>query len=88
MATTTVKNWYSGKNVFITGSTGFVGICLLEKLLRCIPDLGDVYLLLRPKKGKDISERLDEIKQNLVFEKLFESKTPDEVGKFTEACSS
>lgn len=79
MATTTVRDWYSGKNIFITGGTGFVGVCLLEKLLRTIPDLGTVYLLMRPKRGKEISERLDELKQNLIFEKLFESKNKDEV---------
>nr|XP_022920420.1 putative fatty acyl-CoA reductase CG8306 [Onthophagus taurus]XP_022920421.1 putative fatty acyl-CoA reductase CG8306 [Onthophagus taurus] len=69
-----VRDFYSKKNVFITGGTGFLGICLIEKLLRTIPDIGDIYLLLRPKKGKEISERLEEISKNKIFEKLLESQ--------------
>lgn len=77
-ALTDLKTWYKNKNIFITGSTGFLGICLLEKILRCIPEAGNIYLLLRPKKDKDINERLEEIKKNLVFEKLFEIKSVEE----------
>ncbi|XP_017781326.1 PREDICTED: putative fatty acyl-CoA reductase CG8306 isoform X2 [Nicrophorus vespilloides] len=78
---TNIKSWYSGKNVFITGGSGFLGICLLEKLLRTIPDIGTIYLLLRPKRGKEINQRLEEIKKNLVFEKLFETTSVDEAFK-------
>ena len=60
-----IPEYYAGKSVFITGGTGFLGKCLLEKLLRGCPDIKRVYLLIRPKKGKDVQERLDE---------LFESK--------------
>ncbi|CAK1593067.1 unnamed protein product [Parnassius mnemosyne] len=72
-----VRAFYSGKNFFITGGTGFVGICLIEKILRTIPDVGKLYLLMRPKKGKDISERLEEFPGNPVFEKLLETQTKD-----------
>ena len=60
-----IPEYYAGKSVFITGGTGFLGKCLLEKLLRGCPDIKRVFLLIRPKKGKDVQERLDE---------LFESK--------------
>ncbi|XP_041970807.1 putative fatty acyl-CoA reductase CG8306 [Aricia agestis] len=70
-----VRAFYSGKNFFITGGTGFVGLCLIEKILRCIPDVGKVYLLMRPKKGKEINERLKEFHTNPVFEKLLEKET-------------
>ncbi|CAG9823264.1 unnamed protein product [Phaedon cochleariae] len=74
-----VKGFYKGKNIFITGGSGFVGICLLEKFLRCIPDHGDIYLLMRPKKGKDISERLEEIKKNQIFETVLKDKSIEQV---------
>lgn len=61
-----VIEFYNGKTVFITGGTGFLGICLIEKLLRSIPDLKTVYLLVRPKKGKKVEERLEDIKKNSV----------------------
>lgn len=79
MAESAVASFYSRKNVFISGGSGFLGIGLIEKLLRSIPDIGDIYLLLRPKRGKEIGERLEEIKKNLIFEKLLESRSADEV---------
>ncbi|CAH2101802.1 unnamed protein product [Euphydryas editha] len=72
-----VRAFYSGKNFFITGGTGFVGLCLIEKILRSIPDVGKIYLLMRPKKGKEISERLQEFPDNPVFEKLLETESKD-----------
>lgn len=34
-----VSEFYVGKNIFITGGTGFLGIALIEKILRAIPDV-------------------------------------------------
>lgn len=66
-----VNNFFNGKTVFITGGTGFLGACLIEKLLRSVPDLQNIYLLLRPKKGKEINERLEELKKNSVQKNIF-----------------
>lgn len=74
-----VKQFYAGKNIFITGATGFVGVCLLEKILRTIPDHGTVYLLMRPKRGKEIETRLEELKKNQVFQRLLKEKPVEEV---------
>ncbi|CAH2226412.1 jg10520 [Pararge aegeria aegeria] len=63
-----IRAFYAKKNFFITGGTGFVGLCLIEKILRSIPDVGNLYLLMRPKKGKEISERLEEFPSNPVSE--------------------
>uniref|UniRef100_A0A6P7FUS1 Fatty acyl-CoA reductase n=1 Tax=Diabrotica virgifera virgifera TaxID=50390 RepID=A0A6P7FUS1_DIAVI len=74
-----VKDFYKNKNIFITGGTGFVGVTLLEKILRSIPEHGEIFLLMRPKKGKEISERLNEIKKNSVFETLLKDKDVEQV---------
>lgn len=66
-----VTELYNGKTVFLTGGTGFVGVCLIEKLLRCMPDLKNIYVLLRPKKGKKIEERLEDIKKNSVYQYMY-----------------
>lgn len=79
MSSVGVRGFYSGKNLFITGASGFLGICLLEKILRTIPDHGDIYLLLRPKRGKEIEERLEEIKKNQIFELVLKEKTVEKV---------
>lgn len=70
--TSHVIDFYKDKSVFLTGGTGFLGICLIEKLLRSCTDLKNIYLLIRPKKGKQISERLEELTKNSVFDKLKE----------------
>lgn len=54
-----ISQFYSKRDVFMTGATGFLGKCLLEKLIRSIPDLGRVMILIRPKKGKSVQERLE-----------------------------
>ena len=56
-----VCDWYSGKNILVTGGTGFVGKILIEKLLRTCPHLDCIYLLVRPKKSLQPQERLDDL---------------------------
>ncbi|XP_012264094.2 putative fatty acyl-CoA reductase CG8306 [Athalia rosae] len=81
MASSPVTEFYRGKTVFITGGTGFLGICLIEKLLRACPDIKNIYLLLRPKKGKKIEERLEELTKDPVFETLKEKGSSDALQK-------
>lgn len=47
-----------------------MGKMLIDKLLRACPGIENIYLLVRPKKGKDIHTRLDEIFDDQVFSKL------------------
>ena len=55
----TIPEYYSQRDVFITGATGFMGKCLLEKILRSAPDVARVMILVRPKRGKSMKERID-----------------------------
>lgn len=52
----------AGARVLLTGSTGFVGKVVLEELLRRRDELGleQIYLLIRPRKGKSPEERFDQ----------------------------
>lgn len=47
-----------GRPIFISGASGFVGICLLEKILRAV-DVAEIYLLIRPKKPENVNESKD-----------------------------
>lgn len=42
-----VRSALRGKHVLITGTTGFLGKAVLEKLIRSVPDIGGIYLLVR-----------------------------------------
>lgn len=65
-----VPLFYSGKNILITGATGFIGKVLIEKLLRCCPELECIYCLIRPKNKQTIQNRLDEITSSKLFDRL------------------
>ena len=56
-----ISNYYKNKSIFVTGATGFLGKALIEKLLRSCYGLNKIYILVRPKKGKTPSQRVDEI---------------------------
>lgn len=66
MAYQTVKSFYKNKNIFLTGGSGFVGVSYIEKVLRSMPDVENIYVILRPRKGQGIQERLETMKKNSV----------------------
>ncbi|MGH3088708.1 MAG: HAD-IB family hydrolase, partial [Rubrobacteraceae bacterium] len=50
---------YKGKNVLLTGGTGFLGTAMVEKVLRSLPDLGKLYLLIRASDKKSAKDRFE-----------------------------
>lgn len=56
-----IQNFYNGQSIFVTGGTGFMGKILIEKLLRECPGISFIYMLIRPKKGKDMHQRIEEL---------------------------
>lgn len=48
---------------------------VIEKLLRTCPDIENIYMMVRPKRGVDIHTRLDKVFDDQVFDQLRE-KTP------------
>lgn len=69
-----IAKWFSGKNVLVTGATGFVGKCLVEKLLRDCPDIGDVYIIIRNKGDDNFAQRKRDYTKHIVFNHLNEHR--------------
>ena len=67
-----IARFYNGRCVFITGGTGFMGKVLVEKLLRSCPGLKNLYLLLRNKKGLAPRQRLEQLLNDKIFERIRE----------------
>ena len=60
----------SGKRIAITGSTGFLGTALVERLLRGVPDC-ELVLLVRPNRRNSAQRRVErEILRNDAFDTL------------------
>jgi nucleoside-diphosphate-sugar epimerase len=48
-----IEEAFSGKVLFITGCTGFLGKVLVEKLAYSLPTIKRIYILIRVKKSKN-----------------------------------
>ena len=77
---TPIQKIFQGKNILVTGGTGFIGMVLIEKLLRDCGDLQTIHMIVRPNKGKQPEERVKELFSNVLFSKLLE-KNPSAVSK-------
>jgi long-chain acyl-CoA synthetase len=77
-ASFSVRKAFSGKGVLLTGSTGFVAKAVAEKILRDLRDIGQIFVLIRPRVKADGSrvdprDRLrEEILRNTAFRTLRE----------------
>ena len=78
-------NAFSNRHVLITGTTGFVGKVILEKLLRSVPTIGKIHLLIRGNATyPSARERfLNEVATSSIFDTL-KAKNPQ---RFDELCN-
>ncbi len=67
----------AGKRIAITGSTGFLGTALVERLMRSVPDC-ELVLLIRPGRRSTVAQRAKrEIFRNDAFDRMLEDKGKD-----------
>ena len=68
-----IKEFYAGKTIFLTGTTGFVGKVVLEKIMRSLPDFKKIFIMVRAKKGMTVRQRFEnEILSSEIFVPHFE----------------
>ncbi|CAG7730615.1 unnamed protein product, partial [Allacma fusca] len=67
-----ICQFYNDKSVFITGATGFVGKCLGAKLLQFCPNIGKIYILVRPRPDSQagILSKYSDMVNSTVFENI------------------
>jgi HAD superfamily hydrolase (TIGR01490 family) len=65
-----IRDQLAGRRIFITGTTGFLGTNLLERLLRAVPDC-QLVLLIRAGRRSTVQQRLQrEVLKNDAFDRL------------------
>lgn len=72
-----LNSFYEGKSVLLTGSTGFLGKVILEKLLRSFSNVKKIYLTIRASGSSEKSRQdnaynryKNEIKDSVIFDAL------------------
>lgn len=64
-----ISDFYKDKVMLITGTTGFLGKVLLEKIFRTCHEFKKIYVLVRPKRGTSPYDRVRrEIFQSQCFD--------------------
>ncbi|KAM0729342.1 Fatty acyl-CoA reductase 1 [Formica fusca] len=66
--------FYAGQSIFLTGSTGFLGKVLIEKILRSCSDIQEIFILMRPKKELSLNERFEKMLNLPLYDKLREEQ--------------
>ncbi|XP_011705645.1 PREDICTED: fatty acyl-CoA reductase 1-like [Wasmannia auropunctata] len=76
VAESEIAQFFSGRKVLITIGLGFLGKLLIEKLLRCCPNIATLYIFVRGKDGKTPHERVQQLAEMSLYEKL-KKEQPD-----------
>nr|MDQ6922079.1 SDR family oxidoreductase [Candidatus Dormibacteraeota bacterium] len=73
-----IEEGLAGKTILITGSTGFLGKSLVEKLLRSVPSVARVNLAIRSSARRTAHDRLErEVLSSPAFRRLKEELGAD-----------
>ena len=88
---TSLRDRYRGQRILLTGASGLLGQAVLEKLLRALPDVDQVFLLMRARSRISAEERVPEILNSQLFRRLrrerpdFEAWWPTKITTVTGA---
>ncbi|XP_043604749.1 putative fatty acyl-CoA reductase CG8306 [Bombus pyrosoma] len=78
--TNSLEEFYAGSRILVTGATGFVGVGLLEKLMRVCPRVAAIFILIRPKSNETIEQRFEKIIDDPIYDNI-KAKHPSVLSK-------
>jgi len=66
-----VRRAFAGKNILLIGFTGFIGKVWLVSVLRDLPEVGRIFLLIRPQRSTSAARRFEKVVEDSpVFQPL------------------
>ncbi|XP_068986861.1 fatty acyl-CoA reductase 1-like [Bombus flavifrons] len=68
-----IRRFYAGKQILLTGCTGYLGTIIFEKILRTCTEISKIYVMVREKKNMGVKDRLEKYFANNIFDTLRES---------------
>ncbi len=81
---TVIREQLAGKRIAVTGSTGFLGTALVERLVRSVPDC-EIILLVRPGRRGASARVTRDVLKNDAFNGIRNEMGKDEFAKHCEA---
>lgn len=54
-----IRRFYAGKQILLTGCTGYLGTIIFEKILRTCTEISKIYVMVREKKNMGVKDRLE-----------------------------
>nr|AGG19592.1 fatty-acyl reductase [Ostrinia latipennis] len=82
-----IVNFYSGKSVFVTGATGFLGTVLVEKLLFSCKGINNIYVLIKQTKDLTIEGRVLNYLNSKAFHRV-RNTNPELMKKIIPICGN
>ncbi|KAJ3691708.1 hypothetical protein LUZ61_020872 [Rhynchospora tenuis] len=79
-----IAGYFKGKSVLITGSTGFLGKVLVEKILRVEPEVKKIFLLVRAQDTESAKQRVQSEVIGKELFKVLKEKHGKEFNRFME----
>ncbi|XP_050493804.1 putative fatty acyl-CoA reductase CG5065 [Bombus huntii] len=68
--TNSLEEFYAGNGILVTGTTGFLGKGLLEKLICMCPRIAATFILIRPKTNKTIEQRFKKLIDDPIYDSI------------------
>ncbi|XP_043603767.1 putative fatty acyl-CoA reductase CG5065 [Bombus pyrosoma] len=78
--TNSLEEFYAGSGILVTGATGFVGVGLLEKLMRVYPRIAAIFILIRSKTNETIEQRFKKLIDDPIYDNI-KAKHPSVLSK-------
>ncbi|XP_046737730.1 putative fatty acyl-CoA reductase CG5065 [Diprion similis] len=66
----TVREWFAGQEILLTGVTSDIGNAVLEKLLRSCPGVKTIHVVLRSKNLRTNKDRIKDLLSSRGFERV------------------
>jgi alcohol-forming fatty acyl-CoA reductase len=81
---TVIRDAIAGKTLLVTGTTGFLGKSVVEKILRDIPQVGRIYMAVRSSARRQAADRVErEVLASPAFRRLKEQLGEDGFTRLT-----